>query len=378
MEVTFLLGSGISKDAGMPSVEKISKQVFENENVIRRSDSAYSIAAPGSPNFEMGRDDARPALDLIERLRSIVDQYFFDFPDDHQVNYEDVANLAKQIADALSGEYENPGLLPLIRELEQDVENLLECATEARNCIRDVVWHILGRPIESTNHLRAITDGCKALGRVDLFELNHDLVLETALRDHGLTASDGFTRRDGDVLFWTDQFEEPIRHFKLHGSIKWFARYVPGEPWQGLVAARSMTNDPNHELDANGEYLELPPEGRPMILAGTFDKPLAYDSMIYADQHYRFHETLRHTDAVVVIGYGFRDKAINTRLIGWLLGSPDRRMVVVHGDMAGLLSGARGAIAGKWGQWVADGRLCLVEAWIAGTVWSEIASALAS
>ncbi len=113
-----------------------------------------------------------------------------------------------------------------------------------------------------------------------------------------------------------------------------------------------------------------------MLLTGTFDKPLAYDSTVYADQHYRFHESLRETDAVVVLGYGFRDKAINARLIGWLHGAPDRRLIVGHGGVEALVRGARFAIAGKWNRWIHDGRLRVIEKWVAVTSWSDIADLL--
>ena len=254
----------------------------------------------------------------------------------------------------------------------------MELASQTRDYIRDLVWRMLNRPVERLDHLQAIVEGCRALGATDLFELNHDRVLEKALAEGGVQISDGFTRSAGDVFFWADEFARPLRHFKLHGSITWFHRHLPEEPWRGLVVARSTTDDPYHERGAAGELLEFPADGRPVLLTGTFDKPLAYDSTVYADQHYRFHESLRQTDAVVVLGYGFRDKAINARLIGWLHGARDRRLIVGHGNIDGLVRGARFAIAGKWNGLIHDGRLRVIERWVADTGWAEIADLLSA
>ena len=62
---------------------------------------------------------------------------------------------------------------------------------------------------------------------------------------------------------WSDQFDEPLRHFKLHGSITWFHRHLAEEPWRGWVVARSTTNDSYHERSAAGELLQFPSAGRP-------------------------------------------------------------------------------------------------------------------
>ena len=67
--------------------------------------------------------------------------------------------------------------------------------------------------------MQAVIDGCRAVGETDLFELNHDRVVEKAVAEAGMDVSDGFTRRVGDVFFWADAFARPVRHFKLHGSI---------------------------------------------------------------------------------------------------------------------------------------------------------------
>jgi hypothetical protein len=368
MRVIFLLGSGISVDAGMPGVDEISEQIFGGTGVVRASDATYYISSEGAANYDWCRAAAEPALAFTRRLRELANRYFSDFLNGRAANYEDIANFAKQIEDALSGEYENPALLPLLVELLQDVDDtqaLMERASETRGCISDIVWRMLNRPLTRLDHLAVIVDGCRVLGTTDLFELNHDRVLELGLADAGLRASDGFTKASGDVFFWSDVFSEPLRHLKLHGSIAWFRRHLDDEPWRGLVVARSTTPDPYHERDAAGELLEFPADGRPVLLTGTFDKPLAYDTTVYADQHYLFHESLRQTHAVVVIGYGFRDKAINSRLIGWLHGARGRRLIVVHGDVRDLVENqARRAIAGSWNGWIHDGRLRVVEKWV--------------
>lgn len=380
--MVFLLGSGISVDAGMPCVAKIGARVFSGDGVIRHSDETYYLADPGGPNYDHYQARAEPTIHFVQRLREVADRYFAEVLDERSANYEDVANLAKQIADAISGEYENPALLPLLAELRDDaggLRELEELANEAHGYIRDTVSCMLGRRVDHTfrvDHLAAMTDGCRALGSVDLFELNHDRVLESALAKAGIAVSDGFTRPDGEVVFWTGEFDQPIRHFKLHGSVTWFARIVPDEPWRGPVVARSTTDDPYHERSAAGELLAFPGDGRPVLLTGTFDKQLAYDSTVFADQHDRFHESLRRADAIVVIGYGFRDKAINSRLIGWMQGSRDRRLVVVHRDVAELVAGARGAIGLHWDGWISDGRLRVVRKWIADATWKDIAQAL--
>jgi hypothetical protein len=365
----------------MPSVAAISEQVLGGAGVVRHSDATYYLAGEGSANYEWYREAAMPAINFCSDLRELADTYFRDRLDLRAANYEDVANLAKQIADAVSGEYENPALLPLLSELAgqpADVTALMHRADEARDYIRDIVWRMLNRPVGDVSHLRAIVEGCDELGATDIFELNHDRVAEKALADAGIEVADGFTRGAGDVTFWTDVFDRPVRHFYLHGSITWFHRAIPDEPWRGLVVARSTTGRPYHDRDSAGERLEFPVDGRPVFLTGTFDKSLAYDSTVYADQHYRFHESLRTADAVVVIGYGFRDKAINARLVGWWHRDPNHRLVVAHGDVQSLIGSARPAIAGMWNSRIRDGRLRVVDKWIADTSWTDFTAALTS
>jgi hypothetical protein len=108
-------------------------------------------------------------------------------------------------------------------------------------------------------------------------------------------------------------------------------------------------------------------------LTGTFNKILSYPTGIYADQHHRFHESLAAAERLLVVGYSFRDKAINARLVAWSARPGLRRMVVIHRDPIGLGTGARGAIRNKWIDWQRRGLLTfLPEHLSAGTSWHAI------
>ena len=364
----------------MPSVRTISSRVFSGDGVVRFSDATYGFSSPSWPNS--GRYQARTdaAIELVQRLRGLADSLSAPIVDARGATYEDVANLARQIAYPIPGEYENPALLPLLTDLRQNggLESISQCATDALDYIRDIVWRLLDRPVDRVDHLDAITDACRDLGALDLFDLNHDRVLAKALGSAGVDVCDGFTDRRGDALFWRGRFIRPIRHFKLHGSIDWVSRWDPKQSWRGQLVARSTTNDRDHERDENEEYLPYPADGgRPEILVGTFDKSTAYGSRtIFPDQHARFHESLHRSQALVVIGYGFRDEAINSHLIGWLDQGWDRPLVVVHPEPTELRDEASGGITREWSTWERAGRLQVVKKRIEEATWSEIADAL--
>ena len=114
------------------------------------------------------------------------------------------------------------------------------------------------------------------------------------------------------------------------------------------------------------------------MLVGTFNKILGYPSGIYADQHFHFQGALRNTDHVLVAGYGFRDKAINSRIIAWAERPGRRRMVVIHRDPESFESDARGAVRNLWRKWQHSGLLCFVPKFLGddGLDWQQIKDAL--
>jgi hypothetical protein len=379
-----LLGSGASAYAGMPSVERITERVLTGEHV-QSIGGAYRVVERLPPNYDFFDQTLPEILRFVQTLKGLCDDYFESQAKYRTTNYEDIAYVARQIDDGLTSEYENPALLPLNQRLRAEgrrtLDELSSIAAASADYIDDVVRALLGQPAGPFDHLTAVIDAVQddAVADLTVATLNHDLVLERAFDLAGIAVSDGFEETFGTLQVWNDQFNFPHRKLlKLHGSIDWWRYTLTLDGWNGQCTARATDGDPEHARGPDGELLDYPAMGRPLFLTGTFNKILSYQSGIYADQHFRFHEALIHADALVVIGYGFRDKAINSRIVAWAERPGERRMVVIHPDPARLGEGARGAIRDKWGRWRNAGLLhTLPEYLTPHTNWAAIHELLA-
>lgn len=344
----------------MPNVEAITQQVVTGGGVWLHSDQTFVINAE-SPNYASGRVKAEPTIALVDDLCAKTVEYLGRKP-----NYEEISLLAGQLHDALSGEHESASVMPLATELlerpyvnEQDLRALTQ---GVRNYVADTVHQMLHSPPVRVDHLAAIVDACQQLTQVDLATLNHDLVLEKALNTAGIAYADGFERSDGDVCRWVDNWGDGrVRLLKLHGSIDWWDYRFADEPWHGWITCRNQGDDAFHPKRSG---IDLPRDLRPVFLTGTWDKILAYETAIFADQHFRFQKALRATNRVIAIGYGFGDKAINTRVINWLARSDENTLVVCHRTPDNLRKRARGAIKNNWETWRSTRQLAIIPAHI--------------
>ena len=121
----------------------------------------------------------------------------------------------------------------------------------------------------------AFTSAARTFDTVDIFSLNHDLLIEKEFEGKRIPYADGFGEPDGDAtLFnwsWSNQ-QQGMRLFKLHGSVDWYRfRFRK----RGVDQFAKLRTDPDHAKDGSGDPLDLL-EVVPSFLSGTTVKEQAY------------------------------------------------------------------------------------------------------
>jgi hypothetical protein len=169
--VGLLLGAGVSLAAGMPSTADLTALVLAGQ-VIRGTESHYRLSSNstpgGSPTPLTERVDYLGLVStVLGALKTEVDGFYVDYPA-REANYEDLYYMAVQIADAMSGEFDNPALRLLAEKLTPIVEPffstvqypntpeemLLEAGNEAVRYIEDVVWQTWPAKVRLRLHCR--------------------------------------------------------------------------------------------------------------------------------------------------------------------------------------------------------------------------------
>jgi hypothetical protein len=149
---------------------------------------------------------------------------------------------------------------------------------------------------------------------------------------------------------------------KLHGSINWYFLEEDGS---------YTLSTPLNEFWQNNPRVN-PLEDRPEILVGTLNKILQYSNPIYLDLQCSFNRLLNHSAKLIVSGYSFGDKAINSRIIQWLDSLPSRKIIIIHPDPNYLLEHVRNAIRISWHRWLDDKKLFILQKSVEETNWGEL------
>jgi len=297
--------------------------------------------------------------------------------------------MASQIADAQSKEYDNPAIQPMLdkifskgfldswEKMEFKRQGLFK---EARYYITDAVRHKLWLPLpEDTTYLNLFADAArdKRVNTLDVFSLNHDLLLEQCFMKNNISIIDGFTTSNRDLRYWQaslyEKKEPKLRLYKLHGSINWCRIRNEDNPLysQQIVIA----TDPDYAKDKKGNYLTLLDERS--FLIGTFNKMLEYTAKdIFFQLFCIFRQHLHASSRLIVLGYSFGDKGINSVLINWLLSNENNLMLIIHPDFSLLRSTAGGAILNKWKILVEKKVLRFIEKPFEETSWDDVVDEL--
>lgn len=383
--ICFLLGSGISLPAGFPGTEEITKFMFDCEECYRHTDGTYVFSScPSLPEVYT------EPVSIIKRflcfLKEEISQYY---KSKKVVDYEDLFYMASQIADAQSKEYDNPAIQPMLDKIfskgfldswEKMQSKRQGLFKEARYYITDAVRHKLWLPLpEDTTYLNLFADAArdKRVNTLDVFSLNHDLLLEQYFMKNNISIIDGFTTSNRDLRYWQvslyEKNESKLRLYKLHGSINWCRIRNEDNPLysQQIVIA----TDPDYTKDEKDNYLTL--LDKRSFLIGTFNKMLEYTAKdIYLQLFCIFRQHLHAGSRLIVSGYSFGDKGINSVLINWLLSNENNSMLIIHPDISLLRRDVGGAILNKWKILVEKKVLRFIEKPFEETSWNDVVGEL--
>ena len=365
MKSSVLLGAGSSIPAGYPSTRCLTGHVLSGSGVSRHSNETYRI------NGSRSIDDVTPLVKcVVRRFFKEVERYHELYCIAREVNYEDVFYLIYQVLADIRGEIENPAVRPFATKMKFDLTRLVRARSdisykklliESLNYVSDLVSESLFKKADSTVHLKIFKEAVNS-GFVDsISTLCHDTHFETYICEQGIKLSDGFSRAKNDVRFWKNEFKnEEIPFLKLHGSVNWFRLRPDGSnDWHEECIGIPLKLDNDRVTRLNGRYLTTV-EDRPILLIGTFNKIPDYTRGIFRELHYRFRLSIQNTDRLIVCGYSFGDKGINSEIIQWYYAKCGRQLVIVDPNPCKVYQNARSAIRNKWKNWKKFGGLRII------------------
>ena len=334
--VAFLIGSGFSVPCGMPTGRQLNNYVLNIERDPITFDFASKLAisvdgvkhSTGSP-YERCLMFCSVAMKEYSKNREFDYEQFYDFI------------CGKGIFDTTYEKLAQPYLY-MFSDYHQLVFNM-------KSVYNQLIEHKLreGRKTEikegefASDKFRKYERFVRFLDKlsndyiVDIFSLNHDLLIENLQRTNWLqheSISDGFhgfrSPYYGELEFnglkydcrleeYKAYYNTAIRLYKLHGSLdylmfKWCDS--DGCFWNDKmikvpygIGVERTKKQKKHQLGYTEDWIEYSHD----FLSGTLSKINHYNDSFYKKLFKRFRINLNKAKCLIVIGYGGRDSGIN-------------------------------------------------------------------
>lgn len=350
MKTTLIIGSGTSYFSKIPGLTSITDFLLESTAVGRHSDMNYYILGKYGYEKQENLDGYVSSCHRLLKITEVViDRFYSHLKFQHNVNYEDIYYVLKQIGDSYSMEYENPAIISLIEEIvkaghwsEKSFRHLIK---ESIIFIECMVWQLIDKTKVQSNQFNVFK---KLISNDELNSvicLNHDLVLDMWLKENHVLFDDGFGYvKDKKLPEWKGFGNQTgiLKYCKVHGSVDWFDFRINDEiSYQNIVKVPS--NFYPERLDEKYDQFLGPTTGRPCLLIGTFNKMLNYLGGIFELLFEELKTTIQNSEVIIISGYGFSDKGINSQLNKWLAQEYSRKMIIIHPNQESLIQKSRGS-----------------------------------
>lgn len=380
--VMFLLGSGVSIPGGFPSSTAITEQVLVGNGIFRHTDGRFYFSN------NIGVLEENPIENFLSKVISVI-QLIQQLMDNYQkrepLNYEIIYYIVQQLSAFESGDLLNMALFPFIRqvkaEMQQiliDTDEMIDVFDEAEKYIRHTVWRKLSIDPNKHQHLIFLSDAFKdeTLSLVNVATLNHDLLIESHLTENSIDFHDGFGTPVNGVRYWESYLKAEKNLLKIHGSINWFNFMPDNGNWFDERIGIALDGDIDHAKSIQGRLMRSTPEKEPLILVGTFNKIYEYTESIFNDVYCQFRSLLNKSRNLVISGYGFGDKGVNTAILEWLYKDRSNKIIVIHPEPDNLLQRTARLAIRKTYRGVAQDNFNTIPKRIQDVTWEDIRARL--
>ncbi len=338
-KITLLLGAGASQIYEYDSTAQITQKVVS----ALRNQASESVFVPidGLPEEDTQRvRSAKGGVSkVLAELISTIDK-------DNTMNasgpvtYEQIYYIVHELSLMRTGQYENPWLRELMRRVAKDLNlsmtpfegqglsDLIWCGDSIKKVIEFVVSGSLCRKATEPQlkMKTVVSDLFDSVDEYDLsvFTLNHDRLVEQLLDNRKVDYEDGFHLSSSGDYVWDPSLLENSdgrpRVVHLHGSIYWFVQ--KSQRVKFFPDVNIYRGDPS-------EFLEFVKTRNPMFLTGTTNKFTEYTQGIFWEVLTNFDRVLKRSQLIIVMGYSFRDRGINSLLYRWMDSRPSGKMIVL-------------------------------------------------
>ncbi|MEQ8416565.1 MAG: SIR2 family protein [Imperialibacter sp.] len=339
-----LLGAGFSYDAGVPLVNGITPY-FDRDligQLCRFSDSQWRWFEfqndAGKHNGRIYRDPEVYEFVLNELITAFKQESGSFTSYEHFLSFLLTKDEAwfKQIGDQAKAANRRVREERNIRMPQQDFWDLFDHYQVS--IVFDIINYLVADclrwdstiEIESHPSYLAFTNFIKHYDEINIFTLNHDLLLEALLNRSGIEFSDGFSREGSDVLgsekqplpVFQNEFSTPLRIIKLHGSKDHFAfevtrkeEYFSYRTGERIYFKKDGYYDLHRctrvDLDSGETIQDFNSSIVPQFLTGSLKEAFLKEDCMYKELIQRYEDTLAMDADLLVVGYSFCDPHID-------------------------------------------------------------------
>lgn len=351
-----VFGSGISIGAGVPGVYDLTQRILSSSNIwIDQSNFFHWSDKELEHQNILNANRINRSIKIINKTKEITDEFHSLVKLDRSFNYELAYYIISQVYDSTLHELENPLAASFIKWLYEEFDvRTDDDLYQFRHSIRDCLDLIHGVVVDSlstinTDHqyFGAIKKLHNQYGLTSICTLNHDTLLEDALKLSGISISDGFKELVENISHFDDSWQKDgsaLLLFKPHGSVSWRTAIKSEDRTTKQAIIRFDKED--YLTQRNFKKLFDFNKNDRTLLIGTFNKMLDYQMKFHRYIIQAFQENIDSHSRLLVSGYGSGDKGINNIIINWFESNDSNQIQIIHPNPENLKLTARGAF--KW------------------------------